>query len=982
MGLFKHFCIIHFTFLLLISLLLRTKCLVLGSTTSEHLQEKDVHRQSTGLIKDADSLLVLSMLDGSLIGVDHLTGLVRWRLHNDPVVKVPPGSKSALEPVFLPDPKDGSLYMLASGPTTGRMSTLKKLPFTIQQLVASSPCRGSDGMFYTGRKIDSWFSVNWKTGKKTPVLSFDQLEKSCPVPALDDIFIGRTEYNILMYDSKNKNRQWNVTFFDYSTQTMSSEDVTNYGFVHFGASSSGRVSTYDRSSGRLLWDRDFGSPLVGVFLRQDQDVTSVPFTSVEDKTLDRLALSHDRDQLYPSLYVGEHRHGFYALPTLVGQHSSLILPTQAVLLIEGPNTTDTPNSLLGHYPVPDYSTTRLQIAGRSDVIIPPVMGGFNGSKVGGGVPTAPARTPQNTPAVVEWFVALEHKPLYFFVFLLIVSMAALFFYVQAQVQALQQSQHSSRGSSRDSWGSAVTAASEVMSDGTVRVGKINFDTTQVLGKGCEGTFVFRGQFESRAVAVKRLLPECFTVADREVSLLRESDAHANVVRYFCTEQDSQFRYIALELCAATLQDYVEKQVFNEFLNHRDVLSQATSGLSHLHSLNIVHRDIKPHNVLLSMPTIGGQVRAMISDFGLCKKLQNGRTSFSRRSGVTGTDGWIAPEIILGNSRTMCQVDIFSLGCVFYYVLSQGRHPFGDTLHRQANILSNSYKLAGLSVLWQGLVELMISCEPHHRPPADVVLHHPALWDSSRALTFLQDCSDRVEKEDVTGPVLATLETGASSVCVRDWRSAVDDEVTADLRKYRSYRGDSVRDLLRALRNKRHHFRELSPSAQELLGSTADSFTSYWLSRFPLLLPHSWVAMQCVRQEPLFVSYYQGNYTFPPPPTDSTLPPWYEEKVQELLEPKKQPSKSPRHLRRGSDLNDNSSPKDRRKFAEDSPKDKRKFGDESPRNTRKQGEGNENEEVERENWLKSGQEKGVYRPRMRRKPRKKEEENIVWTVPTT
>lgn len=60
----------------------------------------------------------------------------------------------------------------------------------------------------------------------------------------------------------------------------------------------------------------------------------------------------------------------------------------------------------------------------------------------------------------------------------------------------------------------------------------------------------------------------------------------------------------------------------------------------------------------------------------------------------------------------------------------------------------------------------------------------------------------MEKEEVTGSVLETLETGAYEVCVAgDWRAVVDDEVVADLRKYRSYRGDSVRDLLRALRNK-------------------------------------------------------------------------------------------------------------------------------------------------------------------------------------
>ena len=71
---------------------------------------------------------------------------------------------------------------------------------------------------------------------------------------------------------------------------------------------------------------------------------------------------------------------------------------------------------------------------------------------------------------------------------------------------------------------------------------------QVLGRGCDGTFVFRGKFDGRQVAVKRLLPECWNLADREVTLLRESDEHPNVIRYFCMEEDHQFRYITLELC--------------------------------------------------------------------------------------------------------------------------------------------------------------------------------------------------------------------------------------------------------------------------------------------------------------------------------------------------------------------------------------------------------------------------------------------------
>ena len=69
----------------------------------------------------------------------------------------------------------------------------------------------------------------------------------------------------------------------------------------------------------------------------------------------------------------------------------------------------------------------------------------------------------------------------------------------------------------------------------------------------------------------------------------------------------------------------------------------------------VHRDIKPQNVLISNPDTFGNVRAMISDFGLCKKLAAGRISFSRRSGAAGTEGWIAPEMLDNSGRTVSYV---------------------------------------------------------------------------------------------------------------------------------------------------------------------------------------------------------------------------------------------------------------------------------------------------------------------------------------
>ena len=90
----------------------------------------------------------------------------------------------------------------------------------------------------------------------------------------------------------------------------------------------------------------------------------------------------------------------------------------------------------------------------------------------------------------------------------------------------------------------------------VTIGKIAYAPREVLGRGCSGTLVYSGRFESRAVAVKRLLPDCWQLAERECELLRHADQHPNVLRYFATEADAQFKYIALELCQMSLNDYI------------------------------------------------------------------------------------------------------------------------------------------------------------------------------------------------------------------------------------------------------------------------------------------------------------------------------------------------------------------------------------------------------------------------------------------
>ncbi|XP_051171210.1 serine/threonine-protein kinase/endoribonuclease IRE2 [Leptopilina boulardi] len=885
---------------------------IFGALANQQTSEN----HSTELTSEHDPLLIFSTLSGSFIGVGQRSGEIRWRQDDEPAVKVPHSITETSMPMFLPDPKDGTLYLFGAD-----SEVLKKLPFTIPQLVASSPCRSSDGILYTGRKIDTWFSVDPQTGEREQVLGFNKVKNTCPLETQDVIYVGRTEYNIIMIDSKHKNRKWNVTFYDYSAAKMESDSIENYDLVHFTTSSTGRVVTMNRRLLKVLWDVDLGSPVIAVYTVSKDGLTAVPFTSVAEEALDRLldqaTANLNQVQLSQTLYIGEHTHGLYALPSFADSSTVTISSMSTHLLLEGPlitsyisNNNDIPLPgdhvsttkietseddfqsinpekniiMLGHYNVPaEYKpqNSPLQIAGPTQAVIPVSLPLQNFTKT---IEDANKEFINTTNehknwrrtiaasynAGKKWLNQQESKGLKLTLIILVGCIITMFWYLNAQFKEFQQLSQGSRDSSRtgSNGKNGDVYIPEEIGEGLVRVGKITFNTSEVLGKGCEGTFVYKGEFDGRPVAVKRLLPDCFTFADREVALLRESDAHANVVRYFCTEHDRMFRYIALELAEATLQDYVAGRYNRGKISIKNILKQATAGLSHLHFLDIVHRDIKPHNVLLSVPGPRGEVRAMISDFGLCKKLQLGRMSFSRRSGVTGTDGWIAPEMLNGE-RTTCAVDVFSLGCVFYYVLSGGKHPFGDQLRRQANILCGESDLAGLQEISENdkevaliLIKSMINSNPTDRPPASAVQNFPIFWDSAQILNFFQDISDRVEKDELSSPALRSLETNNNKVVRSDWRSHIDVEVATDLRKYRSYRGESVRDLLRALRNKKHHYRELTPEAQSSLGEIPEKFTEYWLSRFPCLLPHVWCAMQKFRLEPNLKTYYDESYEFP------------------------------------------------------------------------------------------------------------------------
>lgn len=456
----------------------------------------------------------------------------------------------------------------------------------------------------------------------------------------------------------------------------------------------------------------------------------------------------------------------------------------------------------------------------------------------------------------------------------------------------------------------------------INIGHLSVNLDVILGHGGHGTMVFKGSFGGRDVAVKRMLKEFYDVASHEVSLLQQHDDHPNVIRYFDKETAGSFLYIALELCPASLLDVIERPkdfpslVPSNGLNTPNILKQITSGIHYLHSLKIVHRDIKPHNILVSAPklTIANPSttqppRLLISDFGLCKKLEGDQNSFRATTAfAAGTSGWRAPELLVDddpllkstnlavnpatsdmtnnseplvvdpqtNRRATRAIDIFSLGCVFFYCLTQGSHPFDKDgkFMREANIVKGLYDLDALTILgdyqWEAkvLVGQMLSHNPKERPDAATILTHPFFWGAEDRLEFLCHVSDAFEsekyneREDDLSEPLAYLESYSPLInkdYSGDFLRALPQPFKDTLGKQRKYKGESLLDLLRALRNKKNHYEDMPDAVKERVGPLPAGYLGFWSRKFPSLLLTCWSVVKELgwEERDRFKKYYAG-----------------------------------------------------------------------------------------------------------------------------
>ena len=150
-------------------------------------------------------------------------------------------------------------------------------------------------------------------------------------------------------------------------------------------------------------------------------------------------------------------------------------------------------------------------------------------------------------------------------------------------------------------------------------------------------------------------------------------SHPNIVAVYDVGFEENMHYIVMEFVEGeSLKEYIKRKGVLKLSEACNIITQILAGVQHAHEHGIIHRDIKPHNILL-----GKDGRAKVTDFGIAVGMSDVTLTYNTSSRIMGSVHYISPEQVQGTAVTE-KSDIYSAGVVFYEMLT-GRLPFvGET----------------------------------------------------------------------------------------------------------------------------------------------------------------------------------------------------------------------------------------------------------------------------------------------------------------
>ncbi|MFJ5800384.1 Stk1 family PASTA domain-containing Ser/Thr kinase [Streptomyces decoyicus] len=229
----------------------------------------------------------------------------------------------------------------------------------------------------------------------------------------------------------------------------------------------------------------------------------------------------------------------------------------------------------------------------------------------------------------------------------------------------------------------------------------------------------------RVLALKVMHPGLATDGAFVDRFIREAKSvarlsHPNVVGVFDQGTDGTYVYLAMEYVAGcTLRDVLRERGALQPRAALDILEPILAALGAAHRAGLVHRDMKPENVL-----IGDDGRVKVADFGLVRAVDTNTTAST--GSVLGTVSYLAPEQ-LEHGTADARVDVYACGVVLYEMLTGGKPHTGGTVaqilyqHLHEDVLPPSGLVPGLAPQLDELIALACARDPQQRPEDAVAL---------------------------------------------------------------------------------------------------------------------------------------------------------------------------------------------------------------------------------------------------------------------